>query len=44
MMVINFSGALMDKIRIQMRQSIHFSESVVIIQIIMSQCNSRAVQ
>ena len=44
MMVINLSGALMDKIRIQMRQCIHFSESVVIIQIIMSQCNSGAVQ
>ena len=44
MMVINLSGALVDKIRIQMRQFIHFFESVVIIQIIMSQCNSRAVQ
>lgn len=44
MMVINLSGALMDKIRIQMRQCIHFFERVFIIQIIMIQCNSRAGQ
>ena len=44
MMVINLSGALMDKILIQMRQCIHFFERVFIIQIIMIQCNSRAGQ
>ena len=44
MMVINLSGALVDKIRIQMRQCIHFFERLVIIQIIRTQCNSRAVQ
>ena len=43
-MVINLPGALVDKIRIQMRQCIYFFERVVIIQIIMIQCNSLAVQ